>query len=130
MKYLDGEELLVLHARVIESTRGTHGVRDVGLLGSILAGPRQKFGGQELYRGVWTKAAFYFERLSKFHVFVDGNKRSAIAASARFLWLNGHQLSASNAAVETFVLKVISERLDVDAIAKWLKQQAKKRRKH
>jgi len=129
MRYLDGEELLVIHARIIEMTGGIHGVQDVHLLASILKTPRQTLHGKPLYSTAWQKATVYLERLAKFHVFVDGNKRTAMAAAARFLFLNGYSFVATNAAVESFVLGIVTKKLDVTTITAWLKRHTRKTRK-
>ena len=85
-----------------------------------------KFGGKELYRGLLVKAAVYFESLARHHVFVNGNKRTAVAASARFLFVNGLELVATNRAVENFAVKVVVEKLAVEDIAVWLKRHSRK----
>lgn len=121
MRYLSGEEVLVIHSEIIEKTGGLHGVRDAGLLISILNRPKTKFSGQEFYISVFEKAAVYLESLVSYHVFFDGNKRTAIAASARFLHLNGFELAAGNKEVEEFVLRVAVQKPDLKAIAEWLK---------
>ncbi|MFA6512201.1 MAG: type II toxin-antitoxin system death-on-curing family toxin [Patescibacteria group bacterium] len=126
MTYLDGEEVLVLHARMIELIGGSHGVRDAELLKSILEAPKQRFGGKALHATVWEKAAVYLERFAQFHVFVDGNKRTAIIATARFLYLNGYTYHATNTETERFVLRVTTEKLDMKEIAAWLKNHSKK----
>lgn len=120
MVYLDGEEVLRLHKVVIDFAGGSHGVRDAELLLSILISPKQSFGGKSVYPDVWHKAAAYLEKFAKFHVFVDGNKRTALAAAARFLDLNGFRLTATNTATEKFVVDIIVRKLDVPTIAAWL----------
>ncbi len=127
MVYLDGEDLLRLHKIVIDYAGGSHGVRDSHLLESILEKPKIGFGGDSLYPTLWDKAACYMESLAKFHVFVDGNKRTALAATVRFLRLNGYRLTATNWAAEDFALFIVTKKLDVPTIAGWLKKHAKKR---
>lgn len=126
MKYLTAEEILIIHARITDETGGSHGVRDVGLLASLVERPKSRFGGQEQYRGIFKKAAVYLDSLVRYHVFVDGNKRTAIAAGARFLFLNGYNLSATNKEVEKFVLKVAIEKLEIEEIAAWFRTHSKK----
>ena len=128
MKYLTAEEVLVIHSELIDQTGGLHGVRDVGLLISAAQRPKTGFSGRELYKGVFEKAAAYFESFAKYHVFLDGNKRTALAASARFLFLNGYELTASNVAVEKFTLRVVVRRLNIKIIAAWLTRHARKNR--
>jgi len=113
-----------LHKVVIDFAGGTHGVRDARLLASILEAPKQTFDGSELYPDVWQKAALYLENLANFHVFVDGNKRTAIAGTARFLNMNGYRLKASNVKVEKFILSVVIKKPDITAIAKWLQRNS------
>jgi death on curing protein len=126
MKYLSGEEILVIHAKIIDETGGSHGIRDIGLFQSIVEKPKMKFGGKELYPGVFTKAGTYLESLAKFHVFVDGNKRTAFAASARFLFLNNYHLVVANKEVVNFMLQVATKKLELKTIAAWLKKHIRR----
>lgn len=122
MRYLSGEDILVLHARILEDIGGAHGVRDIHLLASLLEKPKMKLGGKDLYKGVFRKAAVYLEALATYHVCIDGNKRTALAAAARFLFVNGYALTATNDQVERFVLGVALKKHDGEAIARWLKK--------
>jgi len=126
VKYLTAREILVLNARIVEATGGIKGVRDVHLLGSLIERPKSIFGGREMFPTVFEKTAVYLESLAKYHVFIDGNKRTALAASARFLYVNGYRLSASNKAAEEFVLRVAAEKIDISEIAEWFKKNTKK----
>src|SRR3990167_1879714 len=98
MRYLLAQELLVLHALVVDETGGSHGVRDVGLLQSIVQKPQTRFDGKDLYRGIFVKAAVLLEAVINYHVFVDGNKRTGLISAARFLDINGYTLAATNKA--------------------------------
>src|ERR1700686_1770238 len=122
MRYLSGEDILVLHARILDATGGAHGVRDAHLLGSLLEKPKMRFGGKELYKGVFRKAATYLEALATYHIFIDGNKRTAFATAARFLFINGYAFTATNGEVERFVLGVALKKHDVSTIAGWLEK--------
>ncbi|MDO8183881.1 MAG: type II toxin-antitoxin system death-on-curing family toxin [bacterium] len=126
MRYLTGEELLIIHSLIIEETGGSHGVRDVSLLASIIAKPKMQFGGKDLYPGVFTKAAVIFESIASYHVFIDGNKRTAIITAARFLNLNGYNLHLDNKTLEDFTLQAVVEKLSIEVIAIWFKKKAKK----
>ncbi len=121
---MSGEEILVLHARILDATGGAHGVRDLHLLPSIVGKPKMKFGGKELYKGTFRKAAVYLEALVTYHIFIDGNKRTAFTTAARFLFLNGYTLDATNHQVEKFVLGVVLKKYDREDIAKWLERHS------
>lgn len=126
MRYLSAQEILVIHSEIIDATGGFHGVRDVGLLESIAEGPKQRFGGEELYKGTFKKAALYLQTLVQYHAFIDGNKRTAAAAAARFLFLNGYEVSATNKELERFVLKVARAKIDLEPITSWIKNHSHK----
>lgn len=49
MIILSKEQVLMLHERLIETTGGSKGIRDEGLLDSALSNPFQSFGGE----GFW-----------------------------------------------------------------------------
>jgi len=120
MNYLTVEQVLFLHARLIEETGGSHGVRDVSLLESAVARPRATFGGEDLYPDLFSKAAALMDSLIRNHPFVDGNKRTGIAAAALFLRQNGHRLTATNQELEAFTLHVAESRPGIAEIATWL----------
>ena len=124
-RYLEPEEVLIIHALIIDETGGAHGVRDINLLSSIAERPKMVFGGQELYPGIFEKAAAYFESCAFHHAFIDGNKRTAIALSARFLYLNGYELFTTNRGLEKFVLNAVTKKYTLQAIADWLKKHSK-----
>ena len=128
MRYLSAQELLVIHSEIIDQTGGLHGVRDVGLLQSIVEKPRARFDGKELYTGIFLKTAAYLQSLVQYHVFLDGNKRTAIGATARFLFLNGYELKATNKEVESFVLRAAVRKLELSIISSWLEKHTQKRR--
>lgn len=127
-KYLSAKTILVLHSEIIDKMGGSHGIRDVGLLAAISDKPKAAFGGSELYPDIFTKAAVYLESIVNYHVFIDGNKRTGITACARFLYLNGYDLSTTNGEVEKFVLSVAAEKTETQVIAIWLKKHTKKAR--
>ena len=119
----------MIHSEIIDATGGVHGVRDVGLLMSLIEKPGGRFGGKDLYAGIFMKAAAYLESLVHYHVFIDGNKRTGIAVAARFFSLNGFELIATNREIEDFVLRVATHKPPIKEIAVWLKAHAKKLQK-
>ena len=53
---LTKEQVLMLHERLIQTTGGSLGIRDEGMLDSALSNPFQTFGGEELYPSIQAKA--------------------------------------------------------------------------
>lgn len=119
--YLTATQILFIHARLIDTTGGEHGVRDLGLLESAVARPQATFDGADLYPDLWQKTAALMESLAQNHPFVDGNKRTAITAAGLFLLQNGRRLQTTNEILEQFTLRVVNERPSLDDIAAWFR---------
>jgi death-on-curing protein len=124
-EYLTLEEVLLLHARLIQRTGGSGGVRDMGLLDSALAHPQATFGGEDRYPSLWQKAAVLMHSLIKNHPFVDSNKRTALTATGLFLELNGYTLTANNEEVLDLARRAAVEKGDVESMATWLEKHSK-----
>lgn len=122
MRYLRSEDILVIHAEIVNAIGGLHGVRDTTLLASIADKPRGTFDGKELYVDVYTKAAVYLEAIANYHVFVDGNKRTAFAVAARCISCAGMHVYASQDEVVHLMLRVATKDMGVEDIAVWLKE--------
>src|SRR6202790_837738 len=88
-KYITKATVLAIHAHSIENFGGSHGVRDEGLLEAAIFRPQTGY-----YRDIIEEAAALWESLSQNHPFIDGNKRTAYAASYTFLAINGTKITA------------------------------------
>jgi len=119
MIYLTTEQILFLHARLVAETGGSHGLRDLSSLLSAVGRPQASFDDEDLYPDLFTKAAALMDSLINNHPFVDGNKRTGIAAGALFLRANGARLQVSNAELEQFTLEVAQSKHTIEEIALW-----------
>lgn len=122
MLYLSAADILAVHSVIIDETGGSHGVRDRHALLTLEDLPKQTVFGRELYPTVFLKAALYVRTIIFSHPFIDGNKRTAMAAADVFLQLNGFKINVSKGGIERFALKTIAERLDLKKIAEWLEK--------
>jgi len=113
--------VLLLHARLIQRTGGSGGVREMGLLESALARPRATFGGNDLYPNLWSNVAALMHSLVKNHPFVDGNKRTALTATGMFLEMNGHRLVASNEQAFEFTQQAARSKVEPEEMSEWLR---------
>jgi death-on-curing protein len=109
--FLTLDEVLAIHADQIRQYGGSHGVRDVGLLGSAVAMPQASFGGTYLHTSFAEMAAAYLFHIAQNHPFIDGNKRAALAAALAFIWLNDQRLEAGEDALVESVMGVAAGRL-------------------
>ena len=82
------EESLILHG-------GPEGIRDLGLLGSSLARPKNLLAYSEEPPSLPRLAASYANGIVANHPFVDGNKRTAFVVALTFLRLTGLEVTAS-----------------------------------
>ncbi len=124
--YLTLDEVLAIHDSMIEEYGGSSGIRDVGLIQSAIARPQASFGGEDLYKNIFDKAAAFFHSLMFNHAFVDGNKRTTITSTARFLYKNGYELAVNEKEFVAFPLRVENNHLDIEEISAWLKKNTKK----
>lgn len=126
MKYLTPQKVLFIHDQVVKRTGGSHGVRDISLVESAVYRPQVTFDGNDLYEGIFNKAAALLQSLLKNHPFVDGNKRTALASAGLFLRLNGYELINAKKEEVEFAIKVDNKHLDIEEISKWFQKHSKK----
>ena len=110
--HLGVDAVLEIHGAVLEAFGGSAGMRDRGLLESAVAAPQATFGGESPFADLVEVAAAYLFYLCRNHPFVDGNKRTAMAASIVFLRLNGIEPAADSEDWEALLLDVAASKLD------------------
>lgn len=115
----------MLHKHLIESTGGSEGIRDEGLLDSALSNPFQSFGGEELYPSIQAKAAQLCFGLVRNHPMLDGNKRLGVHVTLVFLTLNGYELSYNQQKLSDTILALASGAIDIKAILQWIIEHQK-----
>lgn len=120
MKHLSAKDVRALHAIALELDGGTPGERDPGGLEVF---------GQPLHPTLEEVAAAYLFHLCQAHAFVDGNKRTALAAMLVFLHLNGFRLRASDIELFNLVLGVARGELEKTGLSvrlrDWLEPHSK-----
>lgn len=81
--WLTRDHMLAVHDEQIAEHGGAPGIRDIGLLDSALARPRNRagYGTPDLAE----LGALYALAIARNHPFVDGNKRTAYVALEFFL---------------------------------------------
>ena len=121
--YLSPQQILFIHFRIIETTGGAHGLRDVGSIQSAAARPQATFGGEDFYPDLLTKAGELFESIIKNHPFIDGNKLTAVAAAALFLRRNGFVLSTTQDDLYDFTMRMATGDAGAGDAAAWLRRR-------
>ena len=119
--YLTLLEVLAIHADQIERYGGLQGVRDPGLLEAALYRPQTGY-----YADLIEEAAALWESLAQNHPFIDGNKRTAFAATYTFLAINGAHISANAEDTYAFIFGLYEAgSFNFEALAPWLRRNVK-----
>ena len=131
LKHLTVEAVKAIHREVLAAHGGAAGIRDETLLESAVAAPQASMMGQPLISDPIEIAAAYLFYICKNDPFIDGNKRTALAACLVFLEENvllpDRKLRVND--WEQFVLDVASSQLDRTATTRRLRKLLKKSRR-
>jgi death-on-curing protein len=109
-----------IHVDQIREHGGLSGIRDVDLLESALARPKQKWAYDQSTDSAALAAAYCFG-IVKNHPFQDGNKRVGFLALVVFLGLNGHDFHATPESVVSNIIGLASGQLGEDGLADWVR---------
>ena len=116
-EYLTVVEVLAIHALLIEGFGGAESVRDLGALESAVFRPQTGY-----YDDAIAEAAALLESIIQNHPFLDGNKRTAVAAADVHLRMNGLELGGDSVDHHQFIIGLMQAGdLDWKAIEAWLR---------
>ncbi len=117
VQFLSVDEVLEIHAALINRFGGADGLRDKGLLESALYRPQSGY-----YADLVEMAAAMFESLINNHPFIDGNKRVAFFATDIFLRLNGYKIVVDPKISYEFLMGLFaSKTCDLEHLKPWLR---------
>ena len=116
---LSKEQVILLHQRLIETTGGSTGIRDEGMLESALSNPFQSFGDVELYPSI-AKAAQLCFGIVKNHPMIDGNKRLGTHVMLVFMALNGYELLYTQQELSNTILDLAAGKIGFETILQWI----------
>lgn len=122
--FLSVDEILEIHRDQIERYGGEIGIRDRGLLESAVAMPQQSFGGAYLHADIFEMAAAYAFHLAESQAFIDGNKRTGLAAAYMFLALNGYRLIEQAEWLYDAMIAIGTHQLDKHGLAQVIREYA------
>jgi death-on-curing protein len=116
--FLTLEDILFIHQQEILISGGEPNVRDPEGIKACVDAPKASFEGDYLYE-LFGMAASYIACLTMRHPFVDGNKRTALASSLTFLYLNGYSVEESyDEELADLVLDFVTKKITKEDIAK------------
>lgn len=118
VRHLSVDEVVAIHARMLERFGGTPGLSDPGLLESALFRPQTGH-----YGDVVAMGAALLESLLINRPFDDGNTRTAFFAVDVFLRMNGRQIRADAQAAHRSLVELIEgQSADLKRLEPWLRQ--------
>jgi death on curing protein len=131
VKYLTAAAVKAIHNQVLAAHGGAFGIRDETLLESAIAAPQATMMGEQLISNPIEIAAAYLFYICRNHPFIDGNKRTALAACLVFLESNDllPDVRLATDDWEKFVLDVAASQLDRDGTTRRLRKLLKESRK-
>lgn len=113
------DAVLAIHDEQISEHGGIRGVRDLAVIDSALAKPRNLFAYGK--PDAAALAAAYAFGLCNSHGFLDGNKRTAYVVAETFLDLNRRTMEASDEEVVNTMLAVASGVMPEPRLAEWFR---------
>ena len=127
VRHLTVPAVKAIHTEVLAAHGGGRGIRDQALLESAVAAPQATMMGQPLMSDPIEIAAAYLFYLCRNRAFIDGNKRTALAACLVFLQSNGllPEKKLPMDRWEKFVLDIAASKLDREATTRHLRKLLK-----
>lgn len=120
--FLSVEDVVQIHDEQIAAYGGATSVRDQGLLESAVAMPRASFGEAYLHEDLAHMAAAYAFHIAQNQPFLDGNKRTGLAAALVFLDLNGFTILDLQERLYDAMIAIAERRMDKDGLAELLRE--------
>jgi len=116
--FLSLDEVLEIQATMLETHGGQAGIRDRSSLESAVGMPSQTFGGEFVHLGLFEMAAAYAFHIAENQSFVDGNKRTGLAAALVFLHVNRISIIDPTERLYTAMIGLATHELDKSGLAK------------
>lgn len=121
-KWITSQVLRLLHAQQLERFGGLAGVLDENVVESALARPRNLYAYQD-DADLADLAAAYLFGLGQKQGFVDGNKRTALAATLVFLHINGSPLHVPPPELYRLVMDVATNQIAEGSLAEFIRDR-------
>jgi death-on-curing protein len=120
--FLSAEHVLALHQFALEQHGGQDGLRDEGAFESAVIQPQNIWAYAQ--GDLFDVAAAYAFHLAQSQAFLDGNKRTGMAAALTFLRLNGVTIHRHTDELYRAMIEIADRRLDRVGLAAALRQVA------
>ena len=107
MIYLTELDIIAVNRYVLEGVGNKYqGVQYPAELSLVVEQPQMVVFGHTLYPTIWLKAAYIMQKITKKHIFADGNKRTAFLTTLLFLKKNGYDTIFTTDEGEALVMQI------------------------
>jgi death-on-curing protein len=123
IKYPTFDQICDVNRRMIEQSGGIHippnNLRNRNSLEYILDAIKYEIFGDQLFLTLEEKAAALAYGIIRSHVFVDGNKRTALHIAWEFLASNGVEVDLHDESIINLVVRVAEGNSDREELTRW-----------
>lgn len=120
-RWINDSSVLAIHDAQIAEHGGNAGVRDLSLLLSALARPRNLASYGDPEPDLADLAAAYALGITRNHPFLDGNKRTSLVVALTFLQKNGYRVHPNPRDAVTTMLAAAAGKLSEAELARWFR---------
>ncbi len=128
MIWLSKEQIIFLHSEIIKETGGLNGLRDEGMLDSVLATPFITFDAAEMFPSLCEKVVRLTYGLVRNHPFIDGNKRIGAHSMLVCFALNGIELDYSQEELARIFLSLADGSCSYDNLLQWVTKRLRNKK--
>jgi len=121
-KWLLQDFIIAAQSIILAEHGGPAGIRDLNMLESALARPKNKQACDPKCT-VYDLAAAYSFGIAMDHPFVDGNKRTALMAGLVFLEINGCTFEAPEAETAAIFESLAAGDITEEELSRWFQEQ-------
>ena len=117
--WLTRQIIVAIHDEQLTIHGGASGLRDEGMLVSVLDRPRNRWAYEQA--DLPELAAAYAFGIARNHPFVDGNKRTSLLALYTFLGVNGIDFIVPEADAAAIILAVAAGEVNEEGLTRWIR---------
>ena len=121
MIWIEVEDVILIHSRIIQVTGGIDGLRDRASLEAALAAPLQSFAGEDLFPSYIEKIARLGYGMAANHAFIDGNKRIGAMLTQLLLMWNGYYLELQKGELADMFIAIADGSADEQDLLAWIR---------
>lgn len=119
--FLTPLDIIIMNTCVMEASGGVSKISDDEGIGVCAGTPQVRYDGKYVY-DLFGMATNYISCIGSRHLFVEGNKATALAAALAFLYFNGYEIKESyEGELADIAGKLLGNKISMTDVAEHLK---------